>query len=180
MQTHFGKPSVLILVVASIIGRLVPHPANVTPLGATALFGGAKLGRPWNYLLPLFVLYVTDLIIGLHGTMIYVYGSFVASVALGEFFLRNNPSLWRVGGVSTAGALLFFIVSNFGVWAEGLLYPKTVQGLVDCYIAALPFLRNSLAGDLLFSVGFFAAYQWAENRGAVAQFDKSATAWLRR
>lgn len=178
MQTRFGKPSVIILLAASIIGRLIPHPANFTPLGGAALFGGAKLERPWNYIAPLFVLFVTDLIIGLHGTMLYVYIGFIVTVLLGENLLKGSPSLWKVGGTGLLGAVLFFIVSNFGVWIEGMLYPRTWGGLVDCYIAALPFFRNSLAGDLIFSIGFFGLYQLVENRGFVAQFDKRALAWL--
>lgn len=177
-QSNFGKPSVLILLIASIVGRLIPHPANFTPLGGAALFGGAKLERPWNYLAPLFVLFVTDLIIGLHGTMLYVYAGFIMTVFLGEQLLANRSSLWRVGGTGLLGAVIFFLVSNFGVWIEGLLYPKTWTGLVDCYVAALPFFRNSLIGDVVFSVGFFAVYHWAENRGWQQVFDKRVEAWL--
>lgn len=179
MTTKLGKPSVLILTIASVIGRLVPHPANFTPLGGTALFGGAKLERPWNYLAPLFILFVTDLIIGLHGTMLYVYASFMISVWLGEQFLRNRPSTLRVASVSLAGSVIFFLISNFGVWVEGILYPKTWQGLIECYVAAVPFFRNTIAGDLIFGVGFFALYQAAENYRITATIDKQISGWLR-
>jgi hypothetical protein len=175
---NFGKPSVVILLIASILGRLLPHPANFTPLGGAALFGGAKIGRPWNYLGPLFVLFITDLVIGLHGTMAYVYAGFVLTVFMGEQVLKGKPSLVKVGVTGLAGSLVFFIVSNFGVWAEGLMYPKTLTGLIDCYIAAIPFFRNSLIGDAVFSVGFFGLYQLAENRGLAAQFDKTVISWL--
>jgi len=177
-KTNFGKPSAFILIIASIIGRLVPHPANFTPLGGAALFGGAKLTRPWNYLAPLFVLFVTDLVIGLHGTMVYVYGGFVVSVFLGETFLKERANPLRVGFVGALAATIFFLISNFGVWAEGLLYPKTWLGLIDCYIAAIPFFRNMLVADVVFGVGFFTLYQWAQNRGFARQFDKQAAAWL--
>ncbi len=179
MKTNnFGKPSVLILLILSVIGRLMPHPANVTPLGGTALFGGAKLERPWNYLAPLFILFITDLVIGLHGTMMYIYSSFIVSAFLGETLLKHNPNFVRVGLVGALGASLFFLISNFGVWAEGLLYPKTLVGLVDCYIAAIPFFRNSLIGDVTFATGFFAVYQWAESRSYTQTFDKKVGAWL--
>lgn len=177
-RQNFGKPSVVILLVASIIGRLVPHPANFTPLGGAALFGGAKIGRPWNYLGPLFVLFVTDLILGLHGTMAYVYIGFIITVFLGEKLLKGTPTLARVGITGLVGSIVFFIVTNFGVWAEGMMYPKTLVGLVDCYIAAIPFFRNSLVGDAVFSVGFFGLYQLAENRGLATRFDKSIIKWL--
>ncbi|QQG50051.1 MAG: hypothetical protein HZB70_00480 [Candidatus Berkelbacteria bacterium] len=176
--TQLGKPSALALIVISVIGRLIPHPANFTPLGATALFGGSKLERPWNYLAPLFVLFVTDLIIGLHGTMPYVYGAFVLNVWLGERLLSKRPKMLRVAGVGLTGAVMFFIISNFGVWMEGVLYPKTLLGLIDCYIAALPFFTNTLAGDLIFAVSFFALYQFAENRSLTQKFDKTVVEWL--
>lgn len=177
VATQFGKPSALILVVLSVIGRLVPHPANFTPLGATALFGGAKLSRPWNYLAPLFVLFVTDLVIGLHGTMLYVYGGFLVSAWLGEKFLRQ-PKLTKVVGISLLGSLSFFTISNLGVWMEGILYPKTIAGLIDCYIAALPFLRNTVLGDVIFAGTFFTAYGWVENQALAEKFDKTLTGWL--
>jgi hypothetical protein len=179
MPTSFlGRPSALILVLASVLGRLLPHPANFTPLGGTALFGGSYLPRPWNYLAPLFVLFVTDLFLGLHGTMAYVYFGFVITTYLGEHFLRHNRSLPRVAGISTAGALLFFLVSNFGVWMEGWLYPRTWAGLIECYTMALPFLRNSLLGDVIFSVGFFALYAWANKTALAEKVDKRLLAWL--
>lgn len=177
-QDFLRKPTAVILIVLSIIGRLIPHPANVTPLGGTALFGGAKLERPWNYIAPLFVLYVTDLLIGFHGTIGYVYGAFLLTVFLGERFLSKNPHLLKVGLAGVGGALIFFLVSNFGVWIEGMLYPRTFHGLIECYTMALPFLRNSLLGDVLFSVGFFAVYQWAERADYVHAFDKRVIHWL--
>lgn len=175
---NFGKPSVFFLIIASIIGRLMPHPANLTPLGGTALFGGAKLERPWNYLAPLFILFATDLIIGLHGTMLYVYAGFTLSVFLGEQLLQRNPSFLRVGLVSILGATLFFLISNFGVWAEGVLYPKTMTGLLECYTMAVPFFRNTLIGDVFFAGSFFALYKWAENRTYTRTFDKKLISWL--
>lgn len=177
-EQNFGRPSAIILLVASIIGRLLPHPANMTPLGGAALFGGAKLQRPWNYLGPLFVLFVTDLVIGLHGTMLYVYLGFIATVFLGERILTNKPTLLKVGATGLAGSLIFFLISNFGVWAEGLMYPKTFTGLMDCYVAALPFFRNSLIGDAIFSLGFFGLFQLAENRGVATKFDNHVINWL--
>lgn len=177
VTTHFGKPSAIILIILSIIGRLIPHPANFTPLGGAALFGGAKLSRPWNYLAPLFVLFVTDLVIGLHGTMLYVYAGFLVSAWLGEKFLQQ-PKLLKVAGITLVGSLSFFLISNFGVWMEGILYPKTVAGLIDCYLAALPFLRNSILGDLFFASTFFVAYGWVENQAPAIKFDKTLTGWL--
>jgi hypothetical protein len=178
MNTNIGRPSAIILIVASVIGRLIPHPANFTPLGATALFGGSHLSRPWNYLAPLFVLFVTDVFLGFHGTMLYVYASFLIIAFFGERLLKKKRNLLRVAGVSVSGALIFFLVSNFGVWMEGLLYPKTWAGLVQCYVAAVPFLRNMFLGDMIFSVGFFGLYAWAEKQQLTVAVDKRVMSWL--
>ncbi len=172
MRDHdSAKPTALLLVILSIIGRLIPHPANFTPLGGSVTFGGAKLSRPWNFLAPLFVLFVTDIFLGFHGTMIYVYVSFIVIALLADKLLRNKSNLLRVGSVSLLGSFIFFIVTNYGVWAEGLLYPHTLQGLIACYVAAVPFFGNTLTGDLIFSVGFFGVYQWAEQRQLINIID---------
>lgn len=173
-----AKPTAFVLVVISIAARLLPHPPNMTPVGATALFGGAKLSRPWNYLVPLFILFVTDIFIGFHGTMIYVYSSFLITVFLGDVFLRKNPRTLTVAGVSLTGSLIFYLVSNFGVWREGIMYPHSWTGLIECYVAAIPFLRNTLLGDLVFGVGFFALYQWAERKSLVGSIDSRITTWV--
>src|SRR3990167_9590053 len=86
MQELFKKPTALAISIGAIAVRLLPHPGNMTPVGATAIFGGAKLTRPWNYLAPLLVLFVTDLFLGFHALMPYVYGSFIISVWLSERF----------------------------------------------------------------------------------------------
>ncbi len=174
----FAKPTAFALVVLSIIARLLPHPPNLSPVGATALFGGAKLSRPWNYLAPLFVLFVTDIFLGFHGTMVYVYSSFLITAFLGDKVLRKNPGILPVATVSLASSVIFYLVSNFGVWREGLMYPHTWAGLIECYVAAIPFFRNTLIGDLAFGVGFFALYQWAEKRSLVGAIDSRVTAWV--
>lgn len=173
------KPTAGLLTGLAILGRLLPHPPNFTPLTGATLFGGAKLSRPWNYLLPLGVLLLTDIFLGLHKTMPYVYGSFLLIAVLGEWTLKKNPNLLKVAGVSLLSSALFFIITNFGVWQAGGLYPHTLAGLVQSYAMGLPFWRNTLLGDLMFSTGFFALYQWAENRGVAARFDKKLGLWLR-
>lgn len=166
------------LVIISSLARLLPHPANFTPVGASSLLGGAILPRPWNYLAPLVTLAITDMILGLHGTMPYVYASFLLTAWLGDRFLRSKQSAGRVAAFSFIGSLVFFLVTNFGVWAGGGLYPKTLDGLVLCYTMGLPFWRNMLAGDLLFGVGFFALHAWVARRRLVTNVDKQLTAWF--
>jgi len=172
------QSSTALLTVLGILGRFLPHPPNFTPVGGAALFGGSTLTRPLNYLLPIGVMLVTDIFLGFHATMPYVYASFLLIAWLGERFLRNETNLSKVAAVSLTGSLLFFIITNFGVWLQGGLYPQTLAGLVSCYMMAIPFFKLTIAGDLVYSLGFFGLYAWAQNRSFLVQFDKKLTAWL--
>lgn len=172
------KPSIILLAALAAAGRFLPHPPNFTPVGGTALFGGAKLSRPWNYLLPLLIMFVTDIFLGFHATMPYVYVSFIVAVFLGERFL-NRPTASRVVGISLLSSTLFFIISNFGVWLSGGLYPQTIDGLVRCYVMAIPFFQWTIAGDLVYTLGFFGLYALAESRGLARKFDSRVIGWLR-
>jgi hypothetical protein len=95
-----------------------------------------------------------------HPLMPLVYGSFVASVLVGRG-LRTRRTTWRIGAASVGGSLLFFLVTNFGVWAQAGWYAPTWSGLAACYVAALPFFQNALCGDLLYSAAFFGGWAWA-------------------
>lgn len=177
MENLWRRPTALVLLCVSIIIRLLPHPANFTPVGATAMFGGAKLKRPWNYLLPLVIMLTTDIFLGFHVTMPYVYLSFLLMVFLGERFLQqtNYP---RIGGLAVINSLLFFLITNFGVWLRGGLYPPTSAGLLESYIMGLPFLGNMLIGDLIFALGFFGLYETAVRSVRVRAAEKRLQAWL--
>lgn len=166
------------LVIISSLARLLPHPANFTPVGASSLLGGAVLPRPWNYVVPIIILLITDMFLGIHGTMPYVYGSFLFTAWLGDRFLRQQQSAGRVAAFSFLSSLVFFVVTNFGVWMGGGLYPKTFDGLVLCFTMGLPFWRNMLAGDLLFGVGFFFLHAWAARTTPVTNIDKQLSAWF--
>lgn len=145
------------LIAAGTLLRLVPHTANFAPVGAIALFGGAVLPPRLALVLPLAIMALSDLILGLHGTFIFTWGGFVLVGVLG-MALRGRSDWLRIPLGAVGGALIFYTVSNFGVWAEGTLYARTWQGLVECYSAGLPFLKISLMADLLFSGVLFGAY----------------------
>lgn len=179
MSELVKKPTATLLAILAVLGRFLPHPPNFTPVGSAALFGGAKIGRPWNYLLPLGVMFLTDIFLGFHRTMPYVYISFIIIVWLGEKFLSKQPSLGRVASFSLLGSLVFFFLTNFGVWIQGDMYQLTTAGFIRCYVMAVPFLKWTLAGDLIYSVGFFGLYAFAEKRQYIAQFDNKLIAWLR-
>lgn len=141
--------------------RLVPHPANFSPIAAMALFSGALLPRrAWAFAIPLAAMLLSDLAIGFHELMPAVYVSFALISAMG-LWLNRERSTARVAGTTIAGSLVFFFVTNFAVWAQTSLYEKTAAGLLSCFVAALPFLQNSLAGDLFYSTVLFGAWAMA-------------------
>lgn len=163
---------VLLLIVAASLLRLLPHPANVAPIGALALFSGAYLQRRWFYFVPLAALFLGDLHLGLYhaGVMIAVYLGFLVSALIGRGLLYGRARADRVAVATGAGALAFWVISNFGVWL--FFRPGTLAGLTQCYVDALPFLGRSLVGDAIYVTALFGVYEltrrWARPRLAPA------------
>ena len=149
------------LILLGIAGRLLPHLPNVTPVGAVSLVGGAKLSRLWRWMIPFIALVFTDALLGFSFSTPFVYAAFAISILLGQF-VQGDKRYFKLGTFCVIGSLQFFIITNFGVWMEGLLYPKTVAGLMQCYAMALPFLRNTLMGDLAWSFGLFILIEKAQ------------------
>ncbi|MBI5201483.1 MAG: hypothetical protein HY925_07865 [Elusimicrobia bacterium] len=142
------------IIILAAASRLLPHPPNVTPLTAIALLGGASLAPSLAFLLPLGALVLSDAVLGFHQTIPFVYAGFLIVAALGRM-LRNDRSNGRIAGACLVGSVLFFVISNAGVWAVGGLYPRTGAGLAECFTAAIPFFRNSLLGDFGFTALLF-------------------------
>jgi hypothetical protein len=169
------RSMVLIAVVAAAaMARLAPHPMNVTPIAAMALFGGACFAnRKVAYLLPLAAMLLSDTALGmtrydlwiLLGIQPVVYACFLATTALGQL-IKDRRSVWQVGAATLAGSLLFYLVTNFAAWATMHGYPFTLRGLADCYVAGLPFFWNTLAGDIGFAAILFGGLAWLESRVA--------------
>jgi len=142
--------------------RIAPHPWNFTPVGAMALFSGAIIrNRRLAFLFPILALFVGDIFVGFHKLMPVVYASFLVSVAIG-FLLRDRRTVGRIGLATLLGAIQFFLVTNFAVWAFGLSYPRSSAGLLACYIAGIPFFWNTLAGDAVYAALFFGGFALAE------------------
>ena len=142
--------------------RVLPHPWNFTPVGAMALFSGAVIkNRRGAFLFPLLALFVGDIFVGFHKLMPLVYASFLVDVALG-YWIRNHRTLSRIGGITLLGAIQFFLVTNFGVWAFLEGWTHTLAGLLACYVAGLPLLLNTLAGDAFYATLFFGGFAMAE------------------
>lgn len=150
------------MILLAAISRILPHPANVTPITAMALFGGAYFSsRRMAFAIPLIAMFLSDLIIGFHSQLIMVYLCFIVTVCLG-FFLKSRKRFLPISLATLASSILFFIVTNFSVWLFDHLYPKSMNGLWTCYVAAIPFFRNTLFGDLFYVGILFGAFLLAE------------------
>ena len=149
-----------ILVAAAL--RLVPHPPNFTPIGAMALFGGAYLGRrALAFAAPLGALLLSDVVLGFYSGMQFQYLS-VALIVLTSWLVLSKVTVLRLGAAALASSGVFFAVSNFGVWLVSGMYPHTLAGLGACYVAAIPFFQNTIAGDLFYTALLFGGFRVAE------------------
>ena len=150
------------LTVVSILVRLLPHPANFTPIAALALFSGVYFSKRWSWIFPLAAMLVSDSIIGFYDArlMAAVYGSLLLPVLISRV-IRKNKNFISITGVSLVGSILFFLITNFAVWLYSPLYPYTSSGLAQSYIAGLPFFRNTVLGDLFWAGVFFGCYALA-------------------
>jgi hypothetical protein len=149
---------------AAAASRLIPHPPNFSPIAAMALFGGAAFAdKRAALVMPLAGLFLSDLVLGFYRITPVVYGSFALIVCLG-FWVRQGRNVRRITAAAVLSALLFFAITNFGVWALGHWYPKTPAGLADCYVAAIPFFQNTLLSNLFYSALLFGGLAIAENR----------------
>jgi hypothetical protein len=158
---NFGLLTIVAIV---FLSRFLPHPPNMTAVGALAIFSGFFIRpRTMALVFPLGVMLFTDFVIGFHNTMVFTYSAWaLLALAISLGFKKFS---WSGMAVSSVGAALwFFVVSNFGVWFVGGLYPKTGFGLVECFVAALPFFGNELLGNLVFSAALFGIWNFAEKK----------------
>lgn len=151
------------LIVFAILTRLMPHPPNFVPVAAIALFGGAYFAnKQLAFLVPFIALVMSDVVLGFHSTLVFVYVGFALTVVIG-FWVRENRRGLRILTAVLLSSVLFFLLSNFGVWLLEGLYPKDVSGLAACYIAAIPFFQASLLGNLFYATLLFGAMALAEH-----------------
>ncbi len=159
-RSRFLTISSIILVIS--LSRLIPHPPNFTPILATALFGGALLHNKRHALLiVLGSMFLSDVLIGFHITQPAVYLTLAVVVFFGGT-LRNKIKALPIAFLTVGNSLFFFITTNFAVWAVRDYYPHTIEGLVLCYTAALPFLQTAMIGDLFYSALLFGGFYLLE------------------
>lgn len=145
-------------VIMAVLVRLLPHPPNFTPIIALALFGSTTFTNKWlGISLPLIAMGISDMYLGFYGISYWVYGSFFLISILGTYWKKI-----KVTNVLTS-SLIFFIITNFGVWVMGG-YPKDITGLILCYTMAIPFFTNTIAGTLFFSYLLKWTFTYCENK----------------
>lgn len=171
---HFVVIAFMILLAVStrFFSFMNPALSNFTAVGAMGLFGAAYFrNKIWAFIVPFLAMFLSDLILNnvfyaqyydgftlFSPGAIYTYGGFLAIVLIGLALLRKVSST-NVVGASVLAAFAFFLISNFGVWAGGTMYPKTMAGLGACYTAGLPFLKNTLISNLVYAGILFGVYE---------------------
>lgn len=149
------------LILMAALSRLLPHPPNVVPITALALFSGVYLQKKYAVAVPLAAMLVSDYFLGFSWGTPWVYGSFIV-IGLGGLWLRNHRGVAQTIGASLLGSVLFYIITNFGVWVSSGMYPPSASGLAECYVAAIPFFRNTVLGDLVYVGAMFSLFSLAE------------------
>ncbi len=163
--------ALLLVITAAALTRWLPHPPNVTAVGALALFAGARFASPWRALLvALGAMALSDVGLqllagtGWHVTLPVVYAAVGVTVWLGRVALGRRRGPLALVGTSLLASTWFFLVTNLGVWALTDFYPHTLAGLLGAYVAAIPFFGRTLLGDLFFTAVLFGGWALLERR----------------
>ena len=146
----------LVIIIAIAMMRVLPHPANFTPIAALALWGGRYLNKKQALWVPIFIMVISDMFIGWDSIpmRIAVYSSLILAGILG-INLKKSKGILPVARSVFAGSVLFFLITNAAVWAFTDMYSRNLQGLINCYTMAIPFFRNTLLGDAIYSTVLF-------------------------
>ena len=153
--------AILAIILLAIFARLIPHAPNFAPIGGLALFSGSNFKNKIALLIPLVAMLISDIFLGFHSTIPYVYVSFIIIALIGSL-IKNNK--WQsLLLASLTSSVLFFLITNFGVWASFNMYPKTINGLMQSYVMGLPFFSNTVISDLFYSFSFFYGYRFLSN-----------------
>ena len=170
LNLQTGVLSIIILLAA--FTRIMPHPPNFSPMAAIGLFGAAHFAKKWQaFFIPLIGIWVSDLVINnyvysssssnfvwFYSGFYWQYMSYILIIFAGLFIFNRGISLTKTFGGMISSSGIFFFVSNFGVWAGGIMYPKNFGGLITCYAAGVPFIHNTIISDVLFTTVLFGTY----------------------
>ena len=170
LNLQTGIISIIILLAA--FTRIMPHPPNFSPMAAIGLFGAAHFAKKWQaFFIPLIGIWTSDLVINnivysshssnfvwFYGGFYWQYISYVFIIFAGLFIFNKGISVTNTLGGMVSSSGIFFLFSNFGVWAGGAMYTKNISGLITCYAAGIPFIHNTIISDALFTTVLFGTY----------------------
>ena len=168
-SSYLSKQLVIIstIVFALAIFRLLPHWPNVSPVAAMALFGGAYFAdKRMAFIIPFVALFLSDLVLGLHNSMVFVYAGFALTVTIG-FLLKDRINVTNTAFAVVVSSVLFFLLTNFGAWMTSGLYAKSAAGLMQAFVAGIPFFQNSLLGNAVYAAVIFGGYHLLQKNIAV-------------
>lgn len=164
----------LLWVLIATVGRLMPHPANVTPLTSLSILSSRYFNVKQSALITLLSLFLSDVLLAffqgysIFGTWsLFTYSGFLSITLLNHRFLHKvkNCKFFGQFFICTGFSVLgYWLWTNFGTWLCTTLYPHSLPGLMNCYTAALPFLRNALIGGLAWSALLYALLSWRPAR----------------
>ena len=143
--------SICLLIVLLVFSRLIPHPPNFTPIISIVILSGIlfKTFRISSFIF-LISMFISDLILGLHSGIIFVYLSLLI-IGFLSFYIINEINYKNLFVYSFLGSLIFYLITNFAVWVSSNMYEKTFNGLIQCYILAAPFFSNTVISTIFFS-----------------------------
>ena len=133
------------------LSRLIPHPPNFTPVIAMAVFMPYLTRNVYSAMLvPLLAMFDSDLYLGFHSSMFWIYISILLGTTLSHYTMSIKKTYVHLGSNALVSSTIFFVITNFAVWMSGTMYPPTLDGLLLCYTMAIPFFGNTLAGTLFY------------------------------
>ena len=145
----------LLIITLASLSRFLPHPPNMTPIIGISILSVASFNhRLLQFGVPLCIMLLTDMVIGFHSLMPIVYIAMMVA-GVGGVLLKKEQSFPNMIGASILGAIIFFIITNLGVWMISDLYPKTLTGLSTCFAMAIPFFHNTLIGTVGVMMGLY-------------------------
>ncbi len=152
-----------LLILLGLSARFLPHAPNFSPLGSIFLFTGLYLNKKYDWLIPLSIMFISDLFIGFYNwpIMVSVYLGLLIMFILGR--LNHQKKFKWIFTSSFLGSVLFFILTNFSVWLFSNMYSLNLIGLKQCFIMALPFFKNTLSGNLLYTLILIGLIQLINN-----------------
>ena len=159
MNSLLSKKQIIIssFILMAFLFRLIPHIPNVTPITAVALFSGVYFtNKKYAFIIPMAAMLLSDLILGFSSISLFVYAAFILVGYIGIASKKMSVKTILLSSIS------FFIITNFGVWLSW--YPKSLNGLLECYTLAIPFFRNSLIGDFVFSGVLYYGFEFVSRK----------------